>query len=51
MCIDTFHHDPCHQRQMLADPSRLPFRTNIIVGEEAAAAASNASADGDWKEF
>ena len=32
-CIDTFHKNPAHQRQMLADPSRLPFRTDISVGD------------------
>ena len=33
MCIDSFHRDPQHQRRMLSDPSRLPFRTDIAVGE------------------
>jgi methyl-accepting chemotaxis protein len=32
-CIDTFHRDPSHQRRMLSDPSRLPFHTDISVGE------------------
>ncbi|MBL8542864.1 MAG: PAS domain S-box protein [Hyphomonadaceae bacterium] len=32
-CIDTFHKNPAHQRQMLADPSRLPYRTDITVGD------------------
>ncbi|MES2207666.1 MAG: PAS domain S-box protein [Pseudomonadota bacterium] len=31
-CIDIFHKNLAHQRQMLADPSRLPFRTDIEVG-------------------
>jgi methyl-accepting chemotaxis protein len=31
-CIDVFHKNPSHQRQMLADPSRLPYRTDITVG-------------------
>ncbi len=31
-CIDMFHRDPQHQRRMLSDPSRLPFRTEINVG-------------------
>ena len=31
--IDTFHRDPGHQRRMLADPSRLPYRTDISVGD------------------
>jgi len=32
-CIDMFHKNPAHQRQMLSDPSRLPYRTDITVGE------------------
>ncbi len=32
-CIDIFHKNPQHQRQMLADPSRLPFKTNIRLGK------------------
>ncbi|MFN3349159.1 methyl-accepting chemotaxis protein [Pseudorhodoplanes sp.] len=31
-CIDTFHKNPAHQRKMLADPSKLPMRTEITVG-------------------
>lgn len=31
-CIDVFHEHPEHQRKMLSDPSRLPYRTNISVG-------------------
>ncbi|MEZ5957209.1 MAG: methyl-accepting chemotaxis protein [Hyphomonadaceae bacterium] len=32
-CIDMFHKNPAHQRQLLSDPSRLPFRTDITVGD------------------
>ncbi len=32
-CIDMFHKNPSHQRQILADPSRMPFRTDITVGD------------------
>ncbi|MBY0423143.1 MAG: PAS domain S-box protein, partial [Parvularculaceae bacterium] len=32
-CIDRFDNDPAHQRQMLADPARLPFLTDISVGD------------------
>ncbi len=32
-CIDIFHKNPAHQRQILADPSRLPFKTDITIGE------------------
>ena len=30
--IDTFHKNPAHQRQLLADPNNLPYRTDIQVG-------------------
>ncbi|PCJ33319.1 MAG: chemotaxis protein [Gammaproteobacteria bacterium] len=30
--IDDFHKDPDHQRKLLADPSNLPFNTDIEVG-------------------
>lgn len=32
-CIDQFHRNPAHQRSLLADPSRLPARAEIQVGE------------------
>jgi len=32
-CIDGFHKNPAHQRQMLSDPSRLPFRTDIKIDD------------------
>ncbi len=32
-CIDTFHKNPKHQRQMLADVSRLPIETEITIGD------------------
>ena len=32
-CIDQFHKKPGHQRQMLADPSRLPLQTEITIGD------------------
>lgn len=32
-CIDIFHKNPAHQRQMLADPSRLPYHTEITIGD------------------
>ncbi len=30
--IDQFHKDPSHQRRLLSDPSRLPYKTDIKVG-------------------
>lgn len=32
-CIDKFHKDPKHQRKLLADPSNLPWKTDITVGD------------------
>lgn len=32
-CIDMFHKKPEHQRQMLSDPTRLPYKTDISIGE------------------
>ncbi|GAB4147195.1 MAG: hypothetical protein Tsb009_20300 [Planctomycetaceae bacterium] len=32
--IDIFHKDPEHQRKLLADPSNLPHRTRIMLGED-----------------
>ncbi len=31
--IDMFHKNPAHQRNMLADPSNLPHKTDITIGE------------------
>ena len=31
-CIDTFHANPAHQRQLLGNPSNLPYSTDIQVG-------------------
>ena len=32
-CMDVFFKNPAHQRQMLSDPSRLPIRTEITIGD------------------
>ena len=32
-CIDQFHRNPAHQRSLLADPSRLPAKAEIAVGD------------------
>eukprot|EP00903_Cladosiphon_okamuranus_P002592 g2590.t1 len=31
--IDIFHKNPAHQRKLLSDPSNLPFRTDITIGD------------------
>ncbi|WP_394201312.1 aerotaxis transducer Aer2 [Shewanella waksmanii] len=30
-CIDEFHRDPAHQRQLLSDPNNLPYSTDITI--------------------
>ncbi|RTZ17918.1 methyl-accepting chemotaxis protein [Vibrio aquaticus] len=30
-CIDEFHRNPAHQRQMLGDPTNLPYSTDIKI--------------------
>ncbi|MEW6991736.1 methyl-accepting chemotaxis protein [Colwelliaceae bacterium 6441] len=30
-CIDVFHENPAHQRQLLSDPSNLPWKTDITI--------------------
>ncbi|NUP95208.1 MAG: hypothetical protein HUU28_03495 [Planctomycetaceae bacterium] len=32
--IDAFHKDPAHQRRILSDPKRLPYRAQIQLGPE-----------------
>lgn len=32
-CIDQFHRNPAHQRALLSDPSRLPAKAEIQIGE------------------
>ncbi|NQV43693.1 MAG: PAS domain-containing protein, partial [Rhodospirillales bacterium] len=33
-CVDIFHKDPAHQRRLLSDPTNLPYRTKIQLGDE-----------------
>jgi methyl-accepting chemotaxis protein len=33
-CIDIFHKDPSHQRRLIADPTNLPHRALIKLGDE-----------------
>jgi methyl-accepting chemotaxis protein len=33
-CIDVFHQNPAHQRQIINDPARLPWKAKIKVGPE-----------------
>ena len=32
-CVDIFHRNPAHQRNILGDPENLPYRANISLGE------------------
>jgi len=32
-CIDMFHKNPAHQRQMLDDPNICPYQTDIEIGD------------------
>lgn len=31
-CVDVFHRNPQHQRQLLSNPANLPYSTDITVG-------------------
>lgn len=33
LCIDMFHENPAHQRKILADPTNLPYTTDITVDD------------------
>src|SRR5579862_9570089 len=33
VCIDTFHKNPAHQRGILSDPTKLPMKTEITIGD------------------
>ena len=33
-CIDVFHKNPSHQRNIIGDPRNLPFRSKIKLGDE-----------------
>lgn len=48
-CIDMFHKNPSHQRKMLDDPSRLPYKTDISVGDLKISLNVTASYDTDGK--
>jgi len=45
-CIDAFHKNPEHQRKLLADPSKLPIRTEITIGDLKIALLVNGAFDG-----
>jgi len=43
--VDIFHKNPEHQRRILADPTNLPFNTQITLGEEVMNLKVNAIVD------
>ena len=45
--IDIFHKQPEHQRRILADPTNLPYRARINIGEEKADLLVNAIYDAE----
>ncbi len=46
-CIDQFHKNPAHQRNLLSDPKNLPFSTTIQVGPLIFKLNVTAMVDGD----
>ena len=46
-CIDQFHKNPKHQRDLLANPSNLPIKTDIQVGPLTIALTVTAQLDAD----
>ena len=45
--IDVFHRNPAHQRQLLSDPSNLPWKTKIKLGPETLKLEAYAISDED----
>ena len=48
-CIDGFHKNPAHQRQLLSDPNNCPYQTDIQVGPLSFSLMVNAMMDLDGK--
>ncbi|MGE3244473.1 MAG: PAS domain S-box protein, partial [Pirellulales bacterium] len=48
-CIDQFHKNPAHQRQLLSDPNKLPYKTDIQVGDLTFALTVSAQRDVNGK--
>jgi len=45
--IDVFHKNPAHQRRILSDPTNLPYRARINIGDEKADLLVNAIYDAE----
>ncbi|WKE67459.1 methyl-accepting chemotaxis protein [Gallaecimonas kandeliae] len=48
-CIDGFHKNPAHQRQLLSDPRNLPYQTDIKIGHLKLQLTVGAIMDGDGR--
>jgi len=46
-CIDMFHKNPAHQRQLLDDPNNCPYQTDIKIGDLIFSLHVTASMDSD----
>lgn len=46
-CIDIFHKNPAHQRNLLASADNLPYRTKIKLGDETLDLSASAIIDRD----
>ncbi|MCH8999033.1 MAG: PAS domain-containing protein, partial [Proteobacteria bacterium] len=46
-CIDIFHKNPAHQRQLLANPANLPHKARIKLGDETLSLSVSAILDKD----
>jgi methyl-accepting chemotaxis protein len=46
-CIDIFHKNPAHQRQILGDPASLPHKARIKLGDETLSLSVSAILDKD----
>lgn len=46
-CIDVFHKNPAHQRNLLASADNLPYRTKIKLGDETLDLSASAIMDED----
>ena len=48
-CIDVFHKNPAHQRQLLSDPQNLPYQGHIQLGDDTLDLSVSAIFDKDGK--
>lgn len=46
-CVDIFHKNPSHQRELLSNPGNLPFQAKIKLGDETLDLNASAIIDGE----